>query len=137
MPLTKRDIPTSHAEAAARLNGRSQRRIGATGLLFESGAFPGSYTLMLHRTNIVTFHPDGSITLNTGGWDTVTTRSWINAALKGTGFRVFRYKHRLCIDRWPRFAGDHGPAVRTWNGRILTINPHPGIAWISPEPEAA
>ena len=26
-----------------------------------------------HSTDIVTYHPDGSITLNTGGWDTTTT----------------------------------------------------------------
>jgi len=32
----------------------------------------------LHDTNVVTFHKDGSIVLNSGGWKTVTTKSRIN-----------------------------------------------------------
>jgi hypothetical protein len=32
----------------------------------------------LHRTDIVTFAPNGNVTLNTGGWTTVTTKDRIN-----------------------------------------------------------
>lgn len=32
----------------------------------------------LHRTDIITYHPDGSCTLNAGGWKTVTTKDRLN-----------------------------------------------------------
>jgi len=32
----------------------------------------------LHQTNVVLIHSDGSYTLNTGGWHTVTTKDRIN-----------------------------------------------------------
>ena len=34
--------------------------------------------LRLHATDVVTMHADGSITLNSGGWQTVTTKERIN-----------------------------------------------------------
>jgi len=51
--------------------------------------------IKLHDTYIMEFHPDGSITLNSGGWRTVTTKERINRylpsawsvyAVKGTWF---------------------------------------------------
>ena len=36
------------------------------------------YAVRLHETDIVTIHPDGRYTLNTGGWYTVTTKDRIN-----------------------------------------------------------
>lgn len=38
-----------------------------------------SYAVRLHRTNVVTYHPDGSIVLDSGGWQTVTTKARMNA----------------------------------------------------------
>jgi hypothetical protein len=35
-------------------------------------------SVRLHQTDIVTFWPDGSIVLNSGGWETNTTKSRIN-----------------------------------------------------------
>ncbi len=40
---------------------------------------PIDYAVRLHRTDVVTLHPDGSQTLNSGGWRTVTTKDRINA----------------------------------------------------------
>jgi hypothetical protein len=37
--------------------------------------------LRYHFTDIVTYHPDGSMTLDSGGWRTVTTKERINWAL--------------------------------------------------------
>lgn len=34
--------------------------------------------VVLHDTAIVTAHPDGTFTLNTGGWQTITTKRRIN-----------------------------------------------------------
>lgn len=37
-----------------------------------------SFAVKLHRTDVVTLHPDGSSEIKTGGWQTVTTKSRIN-----------------------------------------------------------
>jgi hypothetical protein len=65
-------------------NGR--RKLGNNTYL-EERRFPGvhdascipSYAVRLHDTDVVTLHPDGSQTLNSGGWRTVTTKDRINA----------------------------------------------------------
>jgi hypothetical protein len=31
------------------------------------------YAVRLYSTDVVTYHPDGSVTVRTGGWETVTT----------------------------------------------------------------
>jgi hypothetical protein len=36
------------------------------------------YAVRLHDTDVVTLHPDGSYTLDSGGWRTVTTKDRIN-----------------------------------------------------------
>jgi hypothetical protein len=35
--------------------------------------------IVLHNTPVVTYHPDGSFTLATGGWLTTTTKQRMNA----------------------------------------------------------
>lgn len=37
------------------------------------------YAIRLHQTDVVTFHDDGRVTLNSGGWNTVTTRDRMSA----------------------------------------------------------
>lgn len=37
----------------------------------------GTIAIRLHNTNVVTTHPNGDITLNTGGWQTLTTKERI------------------------------------------------------------
>lgn len=37
------------------------------------------YAVTLHGTDVITLHPDGSFTLDSGGWRTVTTKDRINA----------------------------------------------------------
>ena len=36
------------------------------------------YAVRLHYTNVVTIHPNGTYTLRSGGWQTVTTKRRIN-----------------------------------------------------------
>jgi len=43
--------------------------------LFKRG---DNYAIQLHDTDVVTFHPEGTVTLNSGGWRTVTTKDRIN-----------------------------------------------------------
>jgi hypothetical protein len=38
----------------------------------------GDYAVRLHSTDVVTIHADGTYSLNTGGWETVTTKDRIN-----------------------------------------------------------
>lgn len=100
MTLTKWNIPTDYTSATKLLNSRGQRRIGSTGVLFALEDERGpQVVLKLHNTNIVTFRADGSLVLNTGGWHTRTTQSWINCALRGTGFAVWSVKGALAVHR--------------------------------------
>ncbi len=41
-----------------------------------------------HSTRILTFHPEGTFTVNTGGYRTATTKQRLNALLPA-GYRVF------------------------------------------------
>jgi hypothetical protein len=41
----------------------------------------------LHSTNVITFNPDDSITLNSGGWHTATTKDRINQYIPA-GYRI-------------------------------------------------
>lgn len=43
-----------------------------------------------HQTSVIVFLSNGDIRLNSGGWRTTTTKSRINAALNGTGWRVWQ-----------------------------------------------
>lgn len=47
----------------------------------------GTRRIRYHFTDIVTFHPNGAITVYTGGWNTLTTRARLNAFLP-TAYRV-------------------------------------------------
>lgn len=40
-----------------------------------------SIGVVLHQTEVLRFHPDGTVTINTGGWATATTKDRINAFL--------------------------------------------------------
>jgi hypothetical protein len=48
-------------------------------------ALDENIAIRLHETNIVIFAPDGTITLNSGGWRTPTTKERINDALRDQG----------------------------------------------------
>jgi hypothetical protein len=42
----------------------------------------GDYvSILLHQTAVIRFYPDGRIVLNTGGWQTVTTKDRLNRCL--------------------------------------------------------
>jgi hypothetical protein len=52
------------------------KRLGNNTWLEYAGA--GSYQIRYHSTSIVKIHPDGTYTLDTGGWNTTTTKERIN-----------------------------------------------------------
>lgn len=47
------------------------------------------YAVVLHSTDVVTYHEDGSVTLNSGGWFTITTKDRINRHMGIPGIRVY------------------------------------------------
>jgi len=72
-----------YADLDAKLTGRcSQSRKVANNTYLERRP-EGDIAVRLHATDVVTFHPDGTATLNSGGWLTVTTKSRINDYLPG------------------------------------------------------
>lgn len=51
----------------------------------------GPITVVLHWTNILQFHPDNTVTLRMGGWNSVTTRARMNlfSPASPIAFRVY------------------------------------------------
>jgi len=61
-----------------KLQGRCKDSRKLANNTYAQRRFSGQIAVRLHATDILTFHSDGQIDLNTGGWDTVTTRSRMN-----------------------------------------------------------
>lgn len=83
-------------EANAQLQGRcfQSRKLGNNTYLIRDGE---QLHVKLHATHILTFYPNGDIRLNTGGWNTVTTRARMNEYLPlpwrvGTDSKTFGYE---------------------------------------------
>lgn len=68
------------------LNGRTSRTL-AHNTTVEADP-DGSVGVRFHSTRIITFHPEGTFTVNTGGWRSVTTKQRLNALLPA-GFRIY------------------------------------------------
>lgn len=95
--MNRKSIPTSYEAADALLGPRHTSRVIAnnTALVrhFASGGLDHEgepIGLVLHATEVATFHRDGTVTIRTGGWDTVTTLDRINRVLQGTPWHVSR-----------------------------------------------
>jgi hypothetical protein len=58
------------------------------------------FGVRLHDTNVVTFHDDGRIELDSGGWDTVTTKSRMNACLLQYGVFANNGTWYVSDDQW-------------------------------------
>tara|TARA_Y100000310_G_C20590770_1_gene767861 strand:+ start:211 stop:963 length:753 start_codon:yes stop_codon:yes gene_type:complete len=69
----------NYTQANTKLGNRDSRKLQNNTYLQrrESGAI----AVLLHATDVVTFNPDGTTVLNSGGWRTVTTKDRINTYL--------------------------------------------------------
>lgn len=65
----------------------------------------GDFGVRLHATIVVTIHADGTYTLNSGGWQTVTTKERINGYSPA---RVYQEKRK-----WYVFTGNGKDATKT------------------------
>lgn len=66
-----------YQQALDKLNGRQSKKVAHNTYLQKRES--GAIALKYHATDVVTYHPDGSIVLDTGGWKTSTTKLRLNA----------------------------------------------------------
>lgn len=69
----------THAEAISMVHGKrnaKRRKVGNN--TYAEILHDNSVGIMLHSTYVVKIHPDNTYTLQTGGWQTVTTKDRIN-----------------------------------------------------------
>ncbi len=69
----------THAEAVRMVRGKrnaNRRKVGNN--TYAEILYDGSVAITLHSTDVVKIHPNGLYTLNSGGWQTVTTKDRIN-----------------------------------------------------------
>lgn len=70
-------VPGDYAEALRHLGNRPGYRAGHNTRVVREG-YAGLPALRYHDTDVVTYHPDGSLVLDSGGWRTVTTKDRLN-----------------------------------------------------------
>lgn len=72
-------IKMTHSEAVRMVRGktnRDSRKVGNN--TYAEILHDGSVGIMLHSTYVVKIHEDNTYTLNSGGWQTLTTKDRIN-----------------------------------------------------------
>lgn len=85
----------THEAAVRMVRGKTNktiRRIGnnTKGVIHDNG----DVGIILHCTEVVTIHADGTYTLRSGGWQTVTTKDRIN---NYSPYRVYQHKHEWFV----------------------------------------
>jgi hypothetical protein len=69
----------NHAEAIKMVRGKrnaKRRKVGNN--TYAEILYDDTVAIRLHSTDVVKIHPNGLYTLNSGGWQTVTTKDRIN-----------------------------------------------------------
>jgi hypothetical protein len=66
----------TYTQAVAKLGNRERKKLASNTYLERNGEH--TINVVLHRTAIVQIHDNGTYTLNSGGWRTVTTKARIN-----------------------------------------------------------
>lgn len=77
----------------------------------------GIERIRYHDTDVLTFNADGSIILDSGGYETVTTKRRMNEYAPH-GFGVHQDKHVWYVSQY-HGNGIHGPAIRYFDGMVL------------------
>jgi hypothetical protein len=72
-----------YATAEAFLAGKNERKLAHNTIVHRYSMSPeeGAIAVFYHRTPIVTYYPNGIVFLNTGGWETATTKERIRKLL--------------------------------------------------------
>lgn len=85
----------SKSQMVAALPGHTAARLVANNTLEWFGA-DGARRIRLHETDVLTFHPNGALTIDTGGWNTHTTRARLREFLP-RGFNVWTHRGELTL----------------------------------------
>lgn len=112
-------MKTTYAQFDSQLSGRNaqRRKLGNNTYAERRG---DSIAIRLHATDILTFHPDGRIVAQTGGWKTLTTKDRLNSYLP-----VYISQRQ---GRW--FVGSNGKTVEFADG--ITFHPDGSITGAKP-----
>ena len=82
----------SFHSAESLLQGKASKRIGNNTELDR--LTHDSIGVLLHRTYVVVFYRDGKVKLNSGGWQTVTTKDRMN---RFSPFQVYQDDHEWYV----------------------------------------
>jgi hypothetical protein len=85
-----------------KLQGRCRESRKLANNTYAKRRYSGQIAIQLHATDILTFHSDGQIDVNTGGWNTVTTHSRMNAYLPGP-WRVGGHRGSTLLYKTPLY----------------------------------
>lgn len=117
MTMTETPIPSAETETGAihhrlltMLGGRTTRKVANNSYVTDHGDF---IAYRLHSTDVVRAYRDGSVILNTGGWQTVTTKDRMNRVI-GPVFRIWQTKGEWWIQ------GRMVQPTYFWDGMDLT-----------------
>lgn len=69
----------TYDQANDSLTGRNKNRRKVGNNTYANRRENGDIAITLHDTDVVTYHSDGTYTLNSGGWLTVTTKDRLNS----------------------------------------------------------
>lgn len=73
----------NYSTGLAQLTGRNRDRRKLANNTYLERREDGILAIRLHSTDIMLFSPNGGVTLQTGGWHTVTTKARMNEHLEG------------------------------------------------------
>lgn len=85
----------NYAEAVSMVRGKrnaNRRKVGNN--TYAEILHDNSVGIMLHSTYVVKIHPDNTYTLQSGGWQTVTTKDRIN---QYSPVRVYQRKYEWFV----------------------------------------
>lgn len=99
------------AAATATIKNRESKKVGNNTYLVRIS--PDTIGVRLHNTVVVSIHSDGTYTLNSGGWRTVTTKARMNEFCP---VRVSQKKYDWFVGDEPFYDGIR---VREVNGVAL------------------
>lgn len=117
----------SYADAAAFMAAHRDRRTDTAKLAHNTvvrvveGNKIGEdgYAIRLHSTDIVTFYKDGSVKLDSGGWQTVTTKARMNEILQPMGITIDQKKSVWYL----RELGSATRTIKYFDGMIFQHHP--------------
>lgn len=82
------------------LNGREEKKLGSNTWVLKINNWGDgleSVAVKYHNTNILTIDSEDIVTINNGGWDTVTTKDRLNQFLRCKGVHIYQQKYEWYI----------------------------------------